>query len=293
MRYPIIFVLTLTGALASPHGFVPASSATVADQSAVAEAEAGEFVWHDLVTDQPALCRAFYEGLFGWTFERGQGVDPDYTLIKLGDRPIGGMVTRRAGQTGSGGQWVSYVMVRDVDQVAATFGKSGGQVIRGPLDARNGLRVAAVQDAQGAILGLANRGPRFATVGTTPMHGWLWMEYVARDPDPALQFYASALGYRYEVSDKRENFTYYLLSTSQRPRAGLFRTLWEREQSAWVPYVRVADPSTMVERVVKLGGTVVIPPLPRVRNGSLALILDPSGAPLAMQMFPFKQSANP
>ena len=290
MRYAIIFVVALTGALAASHRFLPTSYAADATQSAVVEAEAGEFVWHDLVTDQPAVCRAFYESVFGWTFEPGQGVDPDYTLIKAGDRPIGGMVTRRGGQTGSGGQWMSYVMVRDVDQAAAAFAKSGGQIIRGPLDARKGLRVAAVQDAQGAILGLASRGPRFATVGTTPMHGWLWMEYVARDPDPALQFYASALGYHYEVSDQRENFTYYLLSTSQRPRAGLFRTLWEREQSAWLPYVRVADAASMAERVVKFGGTVVIPPRERVRNGSLAVILDPSGAPLAMQMFPFKES---
>ena len=52
----------------------------------------GEFVWHDLVTDDASACRAFYGALFGWTFEAGDGIDPGYTIIKHDGVPIGGIV---------------------------------------------------------------------------------------------------------------------------------------------------------------------------------------------------------
>jgi predicted enzyme related to lactoylglutathione lyase len=47
--------------------------------------------------------------------------------------------------------------------------------------------------------------------------------------------------------------------------------------------VRVDDPAALAERVTELGGSVVIAPRPDVRDGTLALVLDPSGAPVALQ----------
>ena len=248
-------------------------------------------MWHDLVTPDPALCRAFYGELLGWTFEDGEGVDPGYTIIKQGGQPIGGIV-RRAPRDGEDAvaQWLSYVLVADVDRAAEAFSAAGGRIYRGPLDARKDLRIAVVADAQGAPLGLANRGPRFEAETPPGLHRWLWMEYVARDPDAALKFYGDVIGYRHEVQETRAGFTYYLLSTD-RPRAGLFRSLWERETSAWLPYVRVEDPAAMAVRAASLGGSVLLAPGPWVRNGSLAIVLDPAGAAVALQKFPFDGSA--
>ena len=253
------------------------------------KAAAGEFVWHDLVTDNPAACRAFYGALFGWTFESGEGIDPGYTIIKHDGLQIGGIVTRERRKDDTGvAQWLAYVVVADVDQATEAFRKAGGRVFRGPLNARRDLRVAVVEDAQGAPLGLASRGPALSDEQRPPaVNRWLWMEYVARDPAAALQFYTDVVGFRHEIQEVRQDFTYYLLTTD-RPRAGLFRSPWERETSAWLPYVRVADPVAMAARVVELGGSVVLPPRPGVRNGSLAIVLDPTGAPLALQKFPFE-----
>jgi predicted enzyme related to lactoylglutathione lyase len=115
---------------------------------------------------------------------------------------------------------------------------------------------------------------------------------VARDTAKALEFFGSAIGFRNEVHETRGTFTYHLLS-SDRPRAGLFLSPWTRETAAWLPYVRVADPAAAAARVTELGGTVVVPPQPTVRNGSLAIVLDPSGAPLALQRYPFDRGATP
>jgi predicted enzyme related to lactoylglutathione lyase len=260
-------------------------------KTSLAKAAPGTFVWHDLATTDPAKSRAFYGALFGWTFEAGEGVDPGYTIIRQGDRPIGGIVLLK--EPDAVAQWLSYVVVPNVDQATEAFRKAGGRVYRGPLNARKDLRVSVVADAHGAPIGLASRGPQLDEETPPAVNRWLWMEYVAaRDPDAALKFYGDVVGFTNKVSEQRENFTYFLLSTD-RPRAGLFRSPWERETSVWLPYVRVADPDALAARAVQLGGTVVLQPRPNVRNGSLAIVLDPTGAPLALQKYPFAAGVTP
>lgn len=253
-------------------------------------ARTGEFVWHDLITQDAAASRAFYGSLFGWTFQAGKGVDPNYTIVKQGGLPIGGIVT--IANTDTVPQWLSYVVVSNVDAASAAFTESGGRVYRAPLDARKDLRVAVVGDAQGAPLGLANRGGETSGEGLPSINRWLWMEYVAVDAPGALDFYSRVVGYTSEVSETRAGRSYHLLKTD-RPRAGLFASVWKRETSLWLPYVRVEDPAAMATRVTGLGGTVVLAPRDDIRNGSLAIVLDPAGAPLALQKFPFDTKARP
>jgi len=259
-------------------------------QAATTETANGRFVWHDLVTADVAKTRAFYGPLFGWTFEPGAGVDPGYIIIKHQGQQIGGIVPREGHDVVA--QWLSYVVVADVDAAAKSFERGGGRLFRGPLNARKDVRVAVVADAQGAQVGLVSRGPKVRDDGAVPaINRWLWVEYVARDPDAALSFLGDSLGFAHEVGETRDAFTYYLLKTD-RPHVGLFRSPWPRDVSAWLPYVRVADPAATAARVVELGGTVVLPPGPRVRNGSLAIVLDPEGAPIALQKYPFDGGAT-
>src|SRR3954447_20486478 len=132
-----------------------ATLAIAATSGAATKVAPGTFVWHDLVTDDPAAAKKFYGEMFGWTFEPGKGVEPDYTIIRHGGVPIGGIV---APNQPTSPQWLSYVGVPDVDRPVEAVKQAGGQVFRGPLNARNDLRVAAVADAQGAPIGLASRG---------------------------------------------------------------------------------------------------------------------------------------
>ncbi|HZJ33615.1 MAG TPA: VOC family protein [Vicinamibacterales bacterium] len=274
--------------------FAAASALVPVPQAAPARAANnvanGRFVWHDLVTADVMKSRAFYGQLFGWTFEAGAGIDPGYTIIKHQGQQIGGIVPREG--TNVTAQWLSYVVVADVDATAKSFERGGGRLFRGPLNARKDLRVAVVADAQGASVGLVSRGPNVRDDGAVPaVNRWLWVEYVARDPDAALSFLGESLGFEHEVGETRDAFTYYLLKTD-RPRVGLFRSPWPRDSSAWLPYVRVADPARTAAHVVELGGTVLVPPGPRVRNGSLAIVLDPEGAPIALQKYPFDAGAT-
>jgi hypothetical protein len=54
-----------------------------------------------------------------------------------------------------------------------------------------------------------------------------------------------------------------------------------------LPYVLVDDPGTLSTRVASLGGRILVPAAPERRNGSLVVIADPGGAPLALQKYPF------
>jgi predicted enzyme related to lactoylglutathione lyase len=269
-RLWVVTLLVMTFALAAMSG-------------AASKVAPGTFVWHDLVTDNPAAAKRFYGELFGWTFEPGKGVEPDYTIIRQKGVPVGGLVVPKQ-QTSP--QWLSYVVVSDVDRAVAAFRQAGGQVYRGPLNAHDDLRVAAVADPQGAPIGLANRGPLGGVSDALPdINRWLWMDYVARDEAPALQFYSQVLGYTSQA-ETRETATYYRLANDH-PRAGLFKTPWPRETSIWLPYIRVADPEASSKRAQELGGLIVQAPAPRVRNGSLAIVLDPGGAPIGLQKYPF------
>ena len=285
-RHAVTVITTVVMALVCGVAAVPHSRGLL--PSVTMLAVPGEFVWHELVTDDQSASRAFYGSLFGWTFDAGDGVNPGYTIIKHDGVPIGGIVPRtRTPETPFIAQWLAYVVVPDLDVAVEVFTQQGGQVIRGPRNLRRDLRVAVVADPQGAPLGLASGGPRFDTATPPGLHRWLWMDYVARDAAAALTFYGKALGYRHEVSETRDNFTYYLLQTD-RPRAGLFLSPWTRDTSAWLPYVRVADPAAMATRAAELGAAVAEAPRPALRHASMAIIVDPAGAPLALQKFPFK-----
>ena len=291
-RLPTAIAVSVAAAVVGSIAAMPPRLLATA-QDAAATKSAGEFVWHDLVTENPAASRAFYGALFDWTFEAGDGIDPGYTIIKQDGRPIGGIVIPKTPPgTEAIAQWLAYVVVSDVDKSAAAFRDAGGRIFRGPLNARKDLRVAVVADAQGAPLGLASRGPNFPDERPPALNRWLWMEYVARDPAAALKFYGEVVGFGHEIYEQRMNFTYYLLTTD-RPRAGLFRSPWERETSAWLPYVRVADPAAMAARAVELGGRIALQPRPEVRNGSLAIVVDPAGAAVALQKFPFDMGVKP
>ncbi len=54
----------------------------------------------------------------------------------------------------------------------------------------------------------------------------------------------------------------------------------------WLPYIRVTDPTAAAARAEQLGGRILLPASPDIRNGSVAVIADPGGAAVALQRWP-------
>ncbi len=70
------------------------------------------------------------------------------------------------------------------------------------------------------------------------------------------------------------------------PRAGLLVDPFPEVTPYWLSYVRVEDPAAVVAKVEGLGGQVLLKPDPKHRNGTVAIIADPTGAEVAIQKWP-------
>jgi uncharacterized protein len=279
-------VLALAAGWACAHHPAPAAAPSTA---ATARGPLpGKFVWHDLVTEDPAGCRRFYGSLLGWRFEDTQRGGKPYVLARAGAGYVAGMVALPPDKDQALSQWVPYLSVPDVDQAAARTAQAGGRTLVAPRPVGSIARAAVVADPQGAALGLVKLTGGDPADEPRPVTGrFFWMEYLAGDPGPALSFYQDLAGYDSRVRETPAGIAYHVLSR-ERPRAGLLKSPLAGTHAAWLSYVLVDDPAALAARVASLGGTVLLAPRPDVRNGSLAVVTDPSGAAVALQKFPFE-----
>lgn len=72
--------------------------------------------WFELATSDSASTLAFYAGLFGWTASSAARSGGDYTLFKLGDACIAGMVARRSLLAHAEARWTAFFHVNDVER---------------------------------------------------------------------------------------------------------------------------------------------------------------------------------
>ncbi len=246
----------------------------------------GKFVWRDLVTDKPDAVKPFYAALFGWQYVDSRAFDAPYTLIKSGGQFIGGISRAQRPQPDQPvSQWLSFMSVADVDRAAERTRAAGGRVIAGPRDLPNVGRGAVVVDPDGAPLGLLRSRIGDPVDSAEPaLHRFMWTEHLSRDPQEVAAFYAALAGFEVRRVDLAGQ-PYWLL-VQGRERAGLLRNPIAVDRPIWLPYVRVADPAAAAARAAQLGGRVLLAPSAGLRNGTMALIADPSGAVLALQKWP-------
>lgn len=258
--------------------------------SAVDPRDPGRFIWHDLMATDVAAARRFYSGLLGWEFETTTRNDRPYVLARLGGEPVAGIVDVSALPDASP-QWISFMAVADVDRVIGLVTSGGGTVLVEPRDVTSIARAAVVSDPQGAPLGVAqlHREIPGAVDPARPIaNRFFWQEYLASDATRALEFYKGLAGYESAVTDTRLGVEYHVLRTAARPRAGLFQLPASSQVlPTWLPYVLVSDPAAVGARASGLGGRILLPADPARRNGSLVVVADPGGAPLALQRYPF------
>ncbi len=288
--------LGLAAALLFPILALAAASALrAAAPEAPRPALPGKFVWHDLLTTDSPAVEKFYGGLFGWTFEAQKGRENPYKAARLGGVPVGGIVDVSAKKSEvPSSTWLSYVSVADLDKAVAAIRSRSGKILREPGPVGSHGMAAVVVDPQGAILGLAKiaKGDP-PDVEAVPEGSFLWMEYVAEDAPGALAFYKDALGYTADRIDGGANVDYFALKVGDKPRAGLYATPWKEVRSNWLPYIRVADATAAARKAEALGGRILLAPKPEVRNGTLAIVADPSGAAVALQQWPIESPATP
>ncbi len=284
-RFPVrtvVFVLALAVVLLTA-GCAGGAMAPPITQAADATASPGKFVWYDLLTEDLPGVKRFYGELLGWTFSDTEL--PQYTLIEHDGRPIGGIVDLSGRKTSlNESQWVSLLSVIDVDVAARKTEQAGGEIHVAPKEIPGRGRLAVVTDPQGALIAYIR-----ASGGDPPDRkarpgDWLWTELWTGDLGEAEGFYRNLVDY--ELDDKTILGEEYVIFTRGGvPRSGVITNPDEKLPSHWLPYIRVEDAAALADRVEGLGGKVALAPSPEIRQGTVAIVVDPSGAPVALQQW--------
>lgn len=265
-----IAAAVLLGACATQLPTLPALSTSGSHQP-------GKVVWHDLITPDLTASRAFYGSLFGWTFDE---VSSGYVLVRNQSRMIGGMASLDSPQ--QAGYWIPLMSVADVDRSVDQVSRAGGDAVLKPFDLPGRGRVALVRDPQGAAFGIIRTIGGDPVDAKAPLNEWLWHEVWSQDVAASERFYKSLVGFTARQDDS-EGLDYRFMSADGQPRMAVAQKPGDREGSTWAVYVRVADVAGMTKKAESLGATVLMAPRADVRNNTVAIITDPTGAGLVLQ----------
>jgi uncharacterized protein len=114
----------------------------------------GAFSWFELMTTDTAAAKEFYARIFGWGMRDQPMEDMIYTVLKVGDQEVGGLMAMPPDMPKRPPYWGVYVTVDDVDASVKLVEELGGQVKVPPMDIPGVGRFAIIQDPQGAMLSI-------------------------------------------------------------------------------------------------------------------------------------------
>ena len=253
----------------------------------------GRWVWAELMADDVDVEKRFYRDVFGWQYETyGTGKDT-YTLIRVDGEPIAGIVPyAKPVDADRSAKWLAFMSVPDLDRAAEQAAASGGRVLVPPRNLAGRGAVAVLQDREGAIFGVIH-----ATGGDPPdvlpsTNTWLWIELWAKDRSLMADFYRPIGAYAIERQEDIGDRPEIRLVAGGYPRAAVLELERKDLPSTWLPYIRVGDLRQTLARIERAGGNVVVPPSPTVRNGKVAVFLDPLGAALAVAQWTDENDAE-
>ncbi len=265
--------VVLVAAAGAPH--------PVSAQSSSGEVTTSGTSWHDLVTRDVETSRKFAAEVFGWSFEETQGGKAEYLLASVDGHPVAGLAQMKEAGTHSS-QWLTYVTVPDLDAAITAATSAGATLAIKPMEIKDRGRGAVLHDPQGAPFGLMERAAAAPQGPAAPMKTWLWHELFTKDVDAAATFYEKLFGLRPRMVKVGEA-DHLLLQVDTVPVVGVLETPKPEIRPHWLPFVRVADIEAVIAKTTALGGRVILAPRPDLRNGTVAIIADPTGAAVGVQ----------
>jgi len=243
----------------------------------------GQFVWYNLVTNDPAGSATFYGGLFGWTTrDLHVGGSLAATTFRSGDHDVGGLVRAAAGAVSS--QWLPFLGIENVEAAVADARRLGGEVQRAPGDGPPAGPAAVVLDPTGAAICLAAGvgSPDPLADAAMPGH-FCWSELLTHDPVRAAAFYGGLVDWTTVEWILGDEGPYWLFRRGVCDVAGMMRLPdGAGHASFWLPYVQVVSAEETATLAEEFGGTIVTPPGDVPGRGRSAVVEDPGGARVAV-----------
>lgn len=244
----------------------------------------GFFVWYELMTTDVAAASRFYGHVVGWTTEDVPMPGMTYTLAKVGEVQVAGLMTlpEEARTAGMKPCWVGYIAVPDVDEAAKKVVSLGGKVLREPEDIPNVGRFAVVADPQGAAFHLFKGTGPAEPVASSMKPGRIgWHELHTRDAVQGFEFYSALLGWtRGQAIDMGPMGTYQTFAIGGSQAGAMFNSPIPAQ--FWLYYFAVVDIDEALTRITLHGGRVMQGPMEVPGGAFVVQATDPEGAMFAV-----------
>jgi uncharacterized protein len=234
--------------------------------------------WVDLqTTDQPAA-KAFYAGLFGWTYDdQPMGEGAVYSMAKLGDQDVAAIAPQSPELKAAGvpPMWNTYIAVDSADDAAAKVEAAGGQIAMPPFDVMDAGRMAFVTDPSGAAVAFWQANQHIGASLVNESGTLTWNELITTDP-AAAKFYEQVLGVTTSTMDMGTG-AYTLFHVGDQMVGGSTPPPMEGVPNHWHVYFAVDDADATAAKATELGGSVMVAPFDSP-VGRMAVLTDPQGA---------------
>jgi predicted enzyme related to lactoylglutathione lyase len=175
--------------------------------------------------------------------------------------------------------WATYLATDDVDATAALVTANGGTVMFPPMDVFDSGRMTFALDPTGAAFGLWQAKQHIGSRIVNEPGAVVWNELNTRSIDAAKPFYEALFGWTFRpMGDGARNYQVILLGN--RAVGGSMQMdgpMWDGIPPHWMVYFAVESPDATAERVVELGGKVLVPPFD-IPVGRMAVVQDSTGA---------------
>jgi hypothetical protein len=255
------------------------------NDAASSEHHVGKVIWVDLATPDLAAAEHFYGGLFGWTFRESHIGRIDYVVALLDGRPVAGLL-QKAMPHGEHRQpaWLTFIAVSDIDAALRTAQSNGAKILAQARDFPNRGRQAVLADPQGAVFAMLASSSGDPPDFLAAPGEWIWSSLLASDPDKDAAFYQALFGYDVFDLPSDDGFEHVVLSTDNLSRAGINAMPHDsfRRHPHWLNFIRVVDAADAVAHAVVLGGRVLVEPRIDRHGGKVAVVADPTGAPVGL-----------
>lgn len=242
----------------------------------------GRFCWYELGTTDPAKAKAFYAGLFGWTWFDDSTDMGVYTLFRRGGLDVGAAYEQMKEQREQGvpPNWMVYVSVADANATTEKAKQLGATVLMGPFDVMQHGRMSAIRDPQGAVFSIWQAKNHVGARVVDEPGTANWCELATTDTEAAKAFYSALFGWKPKTSaDKGMPYTEW--DHGPYPVGGMFALDGPRFAGVppnWGTYFTVNDCDASIEKAQELGGTIHFGPMDVPNVGRMAGITDPTGA---------------
>ena len=244
--------------------------------------------WVDLQTTDQAAAKAFYGGVFGWSYD-DQPMDAGavYSIAKIGDAQVAAIAPQspELKAAGAPAMWNTYLAVDSVDDATAKVAAAGGTVAMEPFDVMDAGRMSFVMDPSGAAVALWQANEHIGAGLVNEPGAVIWNELITDNP-AAVPFYEQVLGVTTTTADMGEN-KYTMFEAGGQQVGGTMPPQMAGVPNHWHVYFAVADADATVAKIKQLNGSVVVEPFD-TPIGKMAVVADPQGA-----VFSLFQAAPP